>query len=256
MFVRSRILFLIPLCCLVFSSCEKDEEIKPDPGTLKGDLVVSFRALVNNEILEPNTHFYYNAADDTFSVSKFNYYISNVKLRTAQGKEFAEPESYHLIRHVEGETTFTITNIPQGEYNYVEFMIGVDSLRNVSGAQTGALDPANNMFWDWNTGYIFYKLEGFYRTANIPDGNYFAIHIGGFQAPYNCLQTPTFDLKQPVKITQGKQSRLLYDVIVEEVFVNPKLFGIEFYFATAGPKTDKEISINYKDMFMVDRVIN
>jgi hypothetical protein len=34
----------------------------------------------------------------------------------------------------------------------IKFLLGVDSLKNVSGIQTGALDPAKGMFWTWNTG--------------------------------------------------------------------------------------------------------
>jgi hypothetical protein len=61
----------------------------------------------------------------------------------------------------------------------MEFMIGVDSARNNSGAQTGALDPTNGMFWSWSTGYIMAKFEG--TSAQSPAAaNALKFHIGGF----------------------------------------------------------------------------
>ena len=50
--------------------------------------------------------------------------------------------------------------MPAGNYNSLSFLLGVDSMHNVSGAQTGALDPANDMFWTWNSGYVMAKMEG------------------------------------------------------------------------------------------------
>ena len=48
--------------------------------------------------------------------------------------------------------------------------LGVDSLRNVTGVQTGALDPAMDMYWTWNTGYVMAKLEAAAQQALIRRG--------------------------------------------------------------------------------------
>jgi len=62
--------------------------------------------------------------------------------------------------------------------------MGVDSLRNVSGAQTGALSTANGMFWDWNSGYIMLKAEG--MSPNSTSKN-FVFHLGGFKGVNNIV---------------------------------------------------------------------
>jgi hypothetical protein len=59
-------------------------------------------------------------------------------------------------------------------------LLGVDSIKNVSGTQTGALDPLQGMFWTWNTGYIMAKLEGTSPEAATA-GHRFTYHIGGFR---------------------------------------------------------------------------
>jgi hypothetical protein len=74
-----------------------------------------------------------------------------------------------------------LEGIPAGDYNRVDFLIGVDSLRNFSGLQTGALNPSNGMFWSWSTGYIFVRVEG---TSPQSETGLFMYHLGGYEAPY------------------------------------------------------------------------
>ena len=50
---------------------------------------------------------------------------------------------------------------------------------------TGCLDPgaeASDMYWTWNSGYIFLKMEGKYddRTDTISTASNYFYHIGGF----------------------------------------------------------------------------
>ena len=212
--------------------------------------------MVNNQVLVPNTKFYTNKSQDNFSITKFNYYISNVQLTKEDGTIFAEKESYHLIKHVGGSTSFTIVNLPEGNYKNVRFLIGVDSLRNVSGAQTGALDVLNDMFWEWNSGYIFFKMEGSYNTTATPTIGDYAIHIGGFSGPLKCLQTCSFNLSSPIVSKKDKVSTLSYNTVIDEIFVNPNYIDFETYYAAVNTKTFKQISDNYKDMFVVEKVEN
>ena len=103
-----------------------------------------------------------------FRLTKLNYYISNIKLRTTGGNEFIVPQdsSYFLMTENEEESQeVKIRNIPAGDYNEITFTIGVDSLRSTMdiSKRTGVLDPAqghDDMYWSWNSGYIFVKMEG------------------------------------------------------------------------------------------------
>jgi hypothetical protein len=66
----------------------------------------------------------------------------------------------------------------------ISFVIGVDSILNVSGVQTGALDPLNGMFWTWNSGYIVAKLEGKSDSSHAP-AHSVNWDVGGFKSPNN-----------------------------------------------------------------------
>jgi hypothetical protein len=78
-------------------------------------------------------------------------------------------------------STFTVPDISIDE---ISFLLGVDSIRNVSGIQTGALDPLHGMFWTWNSGYIMAKLEGSSEKVHSA-GNRFTYDVGGFRTGMN-----------------------------------------------------------------------
>lgn len=91
--------------------------------------------------------------------------------------------------------SFTLKDVPAGEYAGMELLLGVDSLQNEIGTQTGDLSPVHGMFWDWNTGYLMVKAEG--PSPQSPVGT-FAFHLGGYAGPYSVLTTRTFDINDAV----------------------------------------------------------
>jgi len=254
--VRSFV-FLGLLAAFVFS-CKKDEkiEIATPSKDIQPSAVFSFAAKVNNLPFIKNTKWYANANGDSFTVSKFNYYISNIKFKREDGSLFAEDNSYHIIKHVEGVTSFTVKNLPEGNYNQIEFLIGVDSLRNVSGSQTGDLSPDSLMFWDWSTGYIFFKLEGYYKNTTTPNGDTYAMHIGGFSGADNFLRKCNFNLTNPIVAKKNNTSKVFYNVSINEIFANPLVIDFNTYSVVGGGRKAQEMADNYKDMFVIDRIEN
>jgi hypothetical protein len=269
--------FLSSLFLLFFSlSCKKDAKIgTPEPttppvisqptptltptvpttGDKKPEVVFDLKALVNGAALTASGS-YTNALADSFTVSKLNYYISNIKFKRDDGFVFSEPESYHLIKHMEGKESFTITNFPEGSYTDIEFIIGVDSTRNVSGSQSGDLGVGLDMFWDWNTGYIFFKMEGSCNTANNPIWKDYAIHVGGFSKPNNCLQSCSFHLGETLIAKNNRKSIVLWHVNADEIFTIPLDLSFDAYGAVSGGKPAKTVSGNYKDMFEIFDIEN
>jgi hypothetical protein len=262
--------FLISLLALglFFIACTKDTKTQPaaeetpPATTTPGDppsLTISFQAVANGQSLTITKGSYTNTSNDKFTITRLDYYITNVRLKKDDGSVFTEKESYHLIRHSKNETTFSISAIPAGNYTSIEFLIGVDSLRNISGSQTGALDPTNGMFWDWTTGYKFFVMEGVYSssaTATIGQQEY-ALHVGGFSGPYKCLQTCSLNFSQPLKASNNGKVKISFNTVVDEVFTNPKKIGFDYYYANTGSLAIfQEISVNYRDMFVIDKTEN
>lgn len=241
---------------LLILSCKKDTEIVVPDAAKEPTVAFNFKALVDNAPLVPNTKWYKNANNDSFCVTKLNYYISNLKFRRDDGSVYSEPNSYHIIKHVEGVTSFTVSNLPEGHYNQIEFLIGVDSVRNISGAQTGDLSPDSLMFWDWSTGYIFFKFEGQYKNTATPIADYYSMHIGGFKAPDNFIKKCTFNLSTHLIAEKNKQSKVFYNTSINEIFTNPIVVDFATYASVGGGRKAHEISDNYKDMFTIDHIEN
>ena len=88
-------------------------------------------------------------------------------------------------------------------YDEIRFNIGVDSLTNVSGIFEGDLDPANGMYWTWQSGYINIKLEGTSRLCPARK-NKFYWHIGGYTPPFNLLRKVALKTNGKVSIQLEK----------------------------------------------------
>lgn len=248
-------------------ACKKDTQVispvqnPPVQEEKKAELKFDFKPFFNNEVLVYNRpRFYTNTFGDSLRISKFNYYISNIVLTKTGGGTFSEPESYHLIKHDEANTTsFSIKEIPEGPYSKIDFLIGVDEARSTSGSQTGDLDPANQMFWDWNTGYIYLKLEGEYKSVSTPTTQPFAIHIGGISATKSesAVKPVSFPLSgTTIAVTKGKTSTVYFNLDLAEMFKNPEVIDLDTYGSVIGGSSSVKLAKNYADMFSVSKIEN
>lgn len=129
-----------------------------------------------------------NSNEEILVVRRFKYYISNLVLIDAQGNQQKIPDSYYLVNEAEPNSKKIVLPNSNNNYSAIEFVLGVDSARNCSGIQTGVLDPMKGMFWTWNTGYVFAKLEGSSPSSSLP-AHAFTYHIGGFRSGENVLKT-------------------------------------------------------------------
>lgn len=123
-------------------------------------------------------HTYVNAAGEQFAVRNFRYYVSNIILKNATQQE--NHEAYFLVDESDSASKEILLQTNLDSVSAIQFLLGVDSLKNVSGVQTGALDPAMDMYWTWNTGYVMAKLEGSSPVANTPR-HIFSYHVGGYK---------------------------------------------------------------------------
>lgn len=256
-----KILFATLLLCS-FNACKKDEstndETPVDDMSGTGKIVIVFNNIVGTQPLVFNTSSYTNESGQSFTVSKLIYYVSNVVLTKTDGSTtYVVLESYHLIDHANVTSLeYEIEDVPAGDYNNISFTIGVDSTRNCSGAQTGALDPSNGMFWSWNTGYIFLKMEGTFTTTLNPSGS-FIYHIGGYKDPINCIRSVTMDFNGDIaNVRQTKTPEVHMNCDVLEMLKTNTTIDFDVLNFTMGDANSKTIANNYRDMFKVDHVHN
>jgi hypothetical protein len=172
-----------------------------------GKLTIYFENIATNKKIYKDS-IYQNPFGEIYSVSKLKYYISNIKLNN-----FKEKKSYHLI---DAFTKDSINiNLPTGNYNNIQFLVGVDSLMNCSGAQAGALDPLNDMFWTWNSGYVMFKMEGISKNSNA-DNNRIEQHIGGYKGMYKTMREIKLSPITPIVITENNNAAIIIQVDLDK----------------------------------------
>lgn len=243
----SSIIFLLGL----MASCRKADNPTSTPTNTTGKILLEFANNVGGDALKMDGTWYKNQNNDSFTISKFNYYISNIKVNKADGTSYSETESYHLLQQsVSSSMNITLSNVPAGVYNSISYTIGVDSLRNVSGAQTGALDPANNMFWSWLSGYIMLKLEGVSPKSK-STGNELAFHIGGFSGANSVLKTITLNFPNSITVN-GDINHVHLNADALKLFGTTNVIDFAVNSSVTMPGVmAKKISDNYQNMFSI-----
>ena len=246
---------LLLAACYQSVSCQKEISGDSIPGSAR--LEVRFLPMVDTETLVMGNN-YQNPFGEQYSVSAFKFYIHGIEFRyrdTSQATGLNKDDHY-LIDASQAATASVTIEVPSATYDGISFLIGVDSIRNVSGAQTGALDPAHGMFWTWTTGYIMAKLEGNSPEAQTPN-NVIEYHIGGFKGPENVIRRIHLDFPPGQQLDLKKGSRATVNI-----FAN---INRRFNHTSAIRITEKPVSMspgplatqiadNYATMFTVAEV--
>lgn len=155
-------------------------------------VILRFDNQVGSRPLLTDSGSYKTNANEPFTISLLQYYISNIELTKNNGEKYRLPkkESYFLVKqHIDSSKTLLL-NIPDGVYTTISFLVGVDSLTSTLPIEErkGVLDPgrdmaaSESMYWTWNSGYIFFKLEGSSPAVPADKTGFreFEYHIGGY----------------------------------------------------------------------------
>ena len=256
--MKNFLLAVMALSVFAISSCKKDKTPEPVTPTT-GSLRITFNNTVDGDPLVLGGPYHWiNAHGDSFYINTYKYYISNIKLTDSNGNTWYEPESYHLVNQADASSfSFVIGNVPNANYTAIQYMIGVDSARNNSGSQTGALDPANDMFWTWSTGYIMAKVEG-KSNVSVSSGNNITFHIAGYEGQYASQRvvSPSFG-SLTANVSSTTTPVIHIESNLNEWWRNPSVvrFDMMSNVTTTGPNA-MIIADNYMDMFTVTGIDN
>ncbi|HCS19097.1 MAG TPA: hypothetical protein DIW47_00790 [Bacteroidetes bacterium] len=206
---------------LALSSCKEDDPT-PAPPVTYGEFHLDMEYIWAMSLakFELNTPLFHPMSGDSMTFSSFKHYISNIRLKRSNGTYWAAKESYHLLDASDtGTLDIRFTDVPAGDYVALEITFGVDSTRNVSGAQTGDLDPDKGMFWNAMAGYIMIKAEG--TSPQSPSGM-FMYNLGGFSGENSVVSVREISFPNsgvlsikpgstPVIQLQGNPARLFHN---------------------------------------------
>ncbi|OYY12202.1 MAG: hypothetical protein B7Y11_09710 [Sphingobacteriia bacterium 24-36-13] len=160
---------------------------------------VQFKMMFNNQTFHKDSS-YSNSAGEMVQIHRFMFYTTKWKLITASN-DTINLSNEHFLINIEKELSMVLPFPKLANATKLIFDIGVDSILNTTGIQTGILDPALGMFWTWRTGYIMAKLHGVSPQAKTA-GNRFSYEVGGFQSPFNSVRT--IELELPTQHQKSK----------------------------------------------------
>ncbi len=277
-----KIFLLIILSNILFAACKKSDNAAPNFDeknlaslSVEFDNIVGGRTLTFNNTAIPYT----NAKGEPFSISMLQYFVSNIKVTTTSGQQYTVPQdsSYFMVNGADKATRFATVRVPEGDYSKLTFILGVDSLRSTMSVdkRVGVLDPAaggghggSGMYWGWNSGYIFFKLEG--NSSVISDDQLgdptgkkqFKYHIGGFggyNAPtINNIRTITVDLNTAgiAKVRKGRQSNIHLFVDIMKFFNGSTTLSIKENPNVMFSAYSTNLSKNFNGLFTHDHTEN
>lgn len=154
-----------------FISCVHDIEEPVVP------LTINIQYSVDDHIAVKDSMMFVNPAGYKFSITRLEYYISNVEIKDAEGKTYKLNEVYYINIDPNKSNVITFAGITPGTYSSIRFNIGIDSINNKTAALPNTIEN-NNMAWPdpMGGGYHFLKLEGRYQVNGEVKG--YTMHLG------------------------------------------------------------------------------
>lgn len=249
-------------------SCKKDEAINPND---KNSLSLNFQNLVGENALVLNTGAYKNSSNEDFTITTLNYFISNISLKKKDGTIVDFPDQYFLIKHSDPSSYGPkLNNIPAADYTELSFNVGVDSLKSISdvGQRKGVLDVSSygddSMYWAWNSGYIFFKMNGISSVVPTRANGLkaFELHVGGYGGMASTSKTVnnnrkvTLALPEAATIRKNIAPEIHLNVDISKVFNGVSTLKLVETNMIHSPAAAVPIANNYAKMFSVEHVHN
>ena len=244
---------LLPLCFMAMAiCCGREEEPTPLPFPEPRSLDINFRHTFEQDSLIVGNKPYIINAGDTITFRYLAYYISNVRLFNSKtGETFSEPQSYHLISSYRKRTAFSVSDIPSGRYDRVEFSVGVDAQSNAYSSQTGDLGIFSELIWYPDTGYDFFIFDGSRLNAGGTKRYDLLYKVNG----NHNYKTLTYNLPQPLEYDQPAAYKMEVGVNLANLFRNPHTVSFSEHDIITGIVNPQKLADNYAaDMFRINKI--
>lgn len=200
LFRISLALISMTLICMIMlvASCNHDkDEVKSVAP------VFVFKHNVNGTELQRGVMNYTNLAGNIYEVDELQYFISEIKLKTADG-QFIPIESNSAIHYVDLDIPSTLNwnpadLIPATDYDSISFVFGINEAKNKTGLFVNP--PERDMFWPdmMGGGYHYMKMNGKWK-ATVDTIKAFNFHIGIGMGDMGMFYQNYFTVTLPLKM--------------------------------------------------------
>jgi hypothetical protein len=177
---------------------------------------------------------YQSPGGQSYSVKKLCFFLSDIALARSTGKEYAvkqeqnstgvflmnfsKPDFDAGYRKQSCKISF---KVKPGEYSDIRFSIGVPRELN-HGDPAVAPAPLNlgqaaEMYWEWNSGYIFFLAEG---KIHNEENKLFHFAIGSDSRVMPLSFGNLFEVTPLLKVQKGKTIRIKFSLDFNKLLVN------------------------------------
>ena len=197
------------------------------------------------------------ASGDSVIIDEIRMWISNIKLLQNGMVKWTDKNSYYLVEKTASNERemIMLDSVEVGQYDELQFSIGVDSARNHSLDQkAGELDENIGMAWNWNIGYKFLVNNGSYLDSDSASYQPLKLH-SGLDTYYR-----TLNLNMPNTLTLNDSTSHLIHMMVAnaKTYNTPNVVNVDsvngdlqMFFPTP---LYEGIVDNYSGMFMIHHV--
>jgi hypothetical protein len=205
--MKNLFLVAISLGVLAVSSCKKDDEV--------GTVTLHFKATYDGLPLKTFETLPFENGEQ-LQFTHMSYYVTDLELTDQTSTELLDDVelinlSFDNLTAADGGYTLTISDVPAGTYDGIQFGVGVPAdINQKKPADFPSSNPLSNTgyYWiPWNS-YIFMKTEG--RLDTLGNGALdlgFALHTGS-DPLYRILEGSV-----PLTVEDGKTTNL--DIVLD-----------------------------------------
>lgn len=252
--MATRFLLLFIPALIFFQSCKNEPEEK-NPATVNVVFKTTWQG--ENFVME---EVYVDAFENRVRIDKFDSYYALLTLVKDDGSELVLRDFLRLNHATEHKLAFVV---PDGVYTRFKFGIGIprDFNKDQDPAQYPSSSPlsvagSQGMFWSWNTGYIFSKLEGKADTTGTDGAALLtpvAIHSGD-DSSYRELQSSEFSLKMEAGIAKD----IVIDIRMDKILGHGNTNGIDIAteaitHTSTNPELAEKFMNNFKDAIVISQ---
>jgi len=243
-------------------SCKKDKKDTPQPPATtpsNGTLIFHIHTMSDtNEIVAYDaTQTLLSPDGRSYTISLAQLYLSSIVLIKSDNSELKVDSKYILLTPDE-ETYEVSASIPKGDYKGFRFVAGVDSTGNEGQLNHATAYPSghplniadhSDMYWSWNSGYIFVKFEGMVDTSATKTGPAdfpFYFHMGKAQS------RRTVDFSSKAFTVTGGNSTYVHIMADYNKLLTGINDPISWSTMTNDPSIDAQVADNFGMMFEVE----
>lgn len=219
---------------------------------LLGWMMVSGNAAVTGHLLEvqiaPQFHaqpLAYDTITNTLasghkiSVTRLDFLLSKIALRSADGKWIELPNWYAYISGREGKTHFTLSGVPEQKYDRIRFQVGLDpQINHKNPAEFPANHPlnpeVNGLHWGWMGGYVFLAIEGHWSdgTGTTPSG--YSYHVA--------TDDQLMRVELPIRLDLSADTHLMVALNVDRIFERPNAISLTTNSSSTHSRTNDAVA--------------